>query len=471
MSRLFGQELRVINMGLESFAWNLERESVPVLQVDWKPPLIDDPRLIDLMQRADIAEANAEVVRRVQQGRPILQGVSTAGEAIPGMDKHLILHAGPPIEWKRMCGPMRGAILGGLMLEKLAATPQEAEALITGGEVKFAPCHHHAAVGPMAGVITWSMPVWVVENTAFGNRAYASFNEGLGKVLRYGSFSPEVIERLRWMTSELAPLLQAALERHGLLDLRNLIAQALQMGDECHNRNKAATSLFLRELAPDLAVLPAEREQIARALAFMAGNDHWFLNLSMAASKSVLDAAANVEGSSALVTMARNGTDFGIRLSGCGKAWFVAPANFVEGLYFPGYSAADAAPDLGDSAITETAGLGGFAMAAAPAITLFVGGSPAQAQQYSQKMYEITLAESEVYRIPSLDFRGSPLLIDLLKVCKTGIRPIINTGIAHKEAGVGQIGAGLVHPPDGCFQNAWKAFVQRTGPLGPKPQP
>jgi len=413
--------------------------------------------------KAKIEEANQEAVSRIQRARPTLIDVSIAGEAIPGMKRNMILHAGPPVTWERMCGPMKGAVIGGMILEGLAKNRQDAEALAASGNVLFEPCHHHSSVGPMAGVATWSMPVWVMENRTFGNRAYCTLNEGLGKVLRYGAFSEEVIARLRWMAEDLAPALKKALVRHGPIDMKSMIAQALQMGDEGHNRNRAGTSLFIREIAPDLVMLDESREKIARILAFMHGNDHFFLNLSMPSCKCTVDAAAYVEGSSVVTTMARNGTEFGIRVSGLGDRWFTGPAGMVEGLYLPGFSARDAAPDIGDSVITETAGIGGFAMAAAPAIVKFVGGSARDAIRYTQQMYEITVAENDSYQIPTLDFRGTSTGIDLLKVVETGILPAINTGIAHKEPGIGMVGAGLVHPPENCFHDALEAFAEKYG--------
>jgi hypothetical protein len=379
------------------------------------------------------------------------------------MKKNMILHAGPPVTWERMCGPMRGAVIGGMILEGFARNMQEAEALAASGKVLFDSCHHHSSVGPMAGVVTWSMPVWVLENKTFGNRAYCTLNEGLGKVLRYGAFSEEVIARLRWMAEDLAPALKKALLRHGAIDMKSLIAQALQMGDEGHNRNRAGTSLFIREIAPDLVMLDESREKIAKILTFIHGNDHFFLNLTMPTCKCTVDAAAPIEGCSVVTTMARNGTEFGIRVSGLGDQWFTGPAGMVEGLYLPGFSAKDAAPDIGDSVITETAGIGGFAMAAAPAIVKFVGGSARDAVRYTQQMYEITVAENDTYQIPTLDFRGTPTGIDLLKVVETGILPAINTGIAHKEPGIGMVGAGLVHPPENCFHDALEAFAEKYG--------
>jgi hypothetical protein len=315
----------------------------------------------------------------------------------------------------------------------------------------------------MAGIVTAKMPVWIFENAAFGNRAYATVNEGLGKVLRYGAFSDEVIARLRWIETDLYPVMKKALKRHGPIDMRSVIAQALQMGDEGHNRNRAGTSLIIRELAPTLVQLGEPVERIVRILEFLNANDHFFLNLSMPSCKCALDAARNVKGSSMIVAMARNGTDFGVQVSGLGDRWFTGPASMVEGLYLPGYSAADAAPDIGDSVITETAGIGGFCMAAAPAIVKFVGGAPQDAIAYTTRMYEITLAENGAYQIPALDFRGSPTGVDVRKVVETGILPVVNTGIAHKEPGVGMVGAGLVKPPRNCFRDAVLAFAEAYG--------
>ncbi len=467
INELFRSDLSVVNMGLDGFADDFEREGVGVTRVAWKPPAGGSRKIVDLLSRLDAGlkidmnAANEEAASRILKGKPTLIGIGTALEDVPGMKKNLILHAGPPVTWERMCGPMRGAVIGGLIYEGLAADRAEAEKLAATGGVEFSPCHHHSAVGPMAGVVTASMPVWIMENRTFGNRAYATLNEGLGKVLRYGAFGPEVIEKLRWMETGLAPILKKALVAHGDLDMKNIIAQVLQMGDEGHNRNRAGTSLFIRELAPYLALLDEPREKVAEVFRFLNGNDHFFLNLSMPACKCTVDAAAGIAGSSVIVTMARNGTDFGIRVSGLEDRWFTGPASMVDGLYLPGFSASDAAPDIGDSVITETCGIGGFAMAAAPAIVKFVGGTPEDALNVTRRMYEITVKENDTYQIPALDFRGTPTAIDLVKIEETGILPAINTGIAHREPGVGMVGAGLVKPPQDCFDNALKAFVEK----------
>jgi hypothetical protein len=405
----------------------------------------------------DIEAANREAADRIMQGRPVLVSMGLARDVIPGYHDRLILHAGPPITWDRMCGPQRGAVMGALVHEGLAEDEEEAAALAANGEIDFAPCHHYHSVGPMAGIISPSMPVFVVENKAFGNVAYATQNEGLGKVLRYGAYGPEVYERLRWMENVLYPTLKAAVEAtEAGIDLRALISQALHMGDECHNRNRAGTSLFLRAVTPAVMRTCADQARAAEVFEFIDGNDHFFLNLSMPAGKAMLEPAEGIEGSTLLTVMARNGTDFGIRMAGMPERWFVAPAGMVDGLYLPGFSEQDANPDIGDSTITETAGFGGFAMASAPAIARFVGGTPQDALEATREMYEICFTEHEHFTIPALNFRGTPLGIDVRKVAETGILPRLNTGIAHKEPGIGMVGAGVLRAPEACFAGAFE---------------
>lgn len=406
-----------------------------------------------------IDEANNLAAKRILESQPVLAGVAQASDVIPGMRKNLILHAGPPIAWGRMSGPLRGAVIGGLIFEGLAKDEHGAVAMVERGDVQFAPCHHHGSVGPMAGVTTASMPVYVIENRAFGNRAYSTLNEGYGKVLRYGAYSEDVLTRLRWLRDVCGPVVGKALERSGGLDMKNLIAQQVQMGDEGHNRNKAGSAMLARLLAPHLARTGARSDDLATVLAYLAENDLAVLNPVMAACKATMDAAHGIETSTVVTCMARNGTDFGIRVSGLGDAWFVAPAEVPIGLFFPGFTQDDANPDIGDSTITETAGIGAFAMAAAPAIVKFVGGTPKLALESTLEMYEITVTENPAFGIPQLDFRGTPTGIDIRKVVKTGITPRINTGIAHRKPGIGQVGAGLVRPPMACFEQAVEAFA------------
>jgi hypothetical protein len=410
----------------------------------------------------DIEQANTTAVNRMMEARPILKGVATARDVIPGMKDNLFLHAGPPIEWGRMSGPLRGAIIGAMLFEGIAKSEAEANSMVERGEVEFDSCHHHGTVGPMAGVTSASMKVYVVENAEHGNKSFSNLNEGYGKVLRYGAYSEDVLKKLHWMNDVLGTALADALAQSSGLDLRALMGEALHMGDEGHNRNKAGSLLYLKLIAPLIAKVVKDGATESEILQFIGDNALSVLNPVMAACKAMTDAAHGVEGSTIVTTMARNGTDFGIRVSGLGeKQWFTAPAEIPVGLFFSGFTQDDANPDIGDSAITETAGIGGFAMATAPAIVTFVGGTPKDAMNATLEMYEITFAESKFFTMPSLDFRGTPTGIDIRKVVELGITPRINTGIAHKNAGVGQVGAGLVRPPLKIFEDALVAFAEK----------
>ena len=410
----------------------------------------------------DIDQANTTAVNRMMEARPILKGVAPARDVIPDMKDNLLLHAGPPIEWGRMSGPLRGAIIGAMLFEGLVSDETEAISMVERGEVEFDSCHHHGAVGPMAGVISASMKVYVVENVEHGNKSFSNLNEGYGKVLRYGAYSEDVLKKLRWMNDVLGSSLADALDQSNGIDMRALIAEALHMGDEGHNRNKAGSLIYLKLISPWIAKVLKDDAMESEVLQFVGDNALSVLNPVMAACKAMTDAAHGVECSTIVTTMARNGTDFGIRVSGLGeKQWFTAPAEIPIGLFFSGFTQDDANPDIGDSAITETAGIGGFAMATAPAIVTFVGGTPKDAMNATLEMYEITFAESKYFTMPSLDFRGTPTGIDLRRVVELGITPRINTGIAHKNAGVGQVGAGLVRPPLKLFEDALVAFAER----------
>lgn len=408
-----------------------------------------------------IDTANREAVERMIDARPVLIGVAIAKDVIPGMHDRLLLHAGPPIEWSAASGPLRGAIIGAALFEGWASDVTTATRMAESGEISLEPCHHHQSVGPMAGVISPSMAVYVVENATHGNLAFSNLNEGYGKVLRYGAFDDEVLTRLKWINREMAPLLRDALAETNGLDIRTLLSEALHMGDEGHNRNKAGSILMLKALAPAIArVAPTERAE-EQVLRFIGDNALGVLNPVMASCKAMADAAHGFEGSTLITAMARNGSEFGIRVSGLGDRWFTAAAPTPSGLYFSGFSAGDANPDIGDSTITETVGIGAFAMAAAPAIVAFVSGTPRDALNATLEMYEITVAEHRHFTIPALDFRGTPTGIDLRKVVELGVTPRINTGIAHREAGIGQIGAGLVRPPVDVFEKALVAYAER----------
>lgn len=451
----------VVNVGADLLADAAAGQAVDVTRVDWQPPMAGTA--------ADLATVAADPLRAAANQRALaavlgvtatLVDVVPASEAL-GLEAGQFLHAGPPIAWERASGPLRGALMGAAALEGLVDDPEDAVALFeSGSSVSLEPCHHRSAVGPMAGVVTPSMWMWVLEDAATGRRTYCSLNEGLGKVLRYGAYGPDVLERLRWMSAVLGPLLQTAVrtvrEESGPVDVTGILTQMLQMGDEAHNRNRAGTLMLLRDLSPSLVGAGDARDpgDVAQVLRFVGGNDHFFLNLAMPACKLALDAARGTTGSTMVVAMARNGTDFGIQTAGTGDEWFTGPAQLADGLFLGDYGPEDANPDIGDSAITETAGIGGFAMATAPAIVRLVGGSVPDALATTRRMHEITLGENPRWSVPVLEFQGTPTGIDVTQVCRTSVLPQINTGMAGRVAGVGQVGAGLVTPPAEIFPKA-----------------
>jgi hypothetical protein len=411
-----------------------------------------------------IETANTEALRRMLAADPVLVDVVPAADAIPSLKERMILHAGPPIEWDRMCGPMRGAVTGIAVFEGWAPDLETAAEMAADGAFEFHPNHHFDAVGPMTGMTTLSQPLMVVENQAFGNRAYCAVNEGLGKVMRFGGNDAEVLDRLRWIRDVLGPAMGKALRSTDGVELKSLVARGLTMGDEMHQRNVACSGLTLRALAAAMAATAEDTRALSTALAFMAGNDQFFLNIAMAMGKAIMDPVRDIDASSVVTAMCRNGTDFGIRVSGTGDTWFTAPVEMPEGLYFPGFTEADANPDMGDSTIVETIGLGGFAMGASPAVAGFVGaGAASDAANFTRTMGEITLGENPEWTIPALDYLGVPTAIDIRLVVETGLVPTINTGIAHREPGVGQVGAGVVRAPMACFTAALRALAEKVG--------
>jgi hypothetical protein len=455
--------MSVVGVGLDLLADAVESQAADVTRVDWRPPLPGcEGDLATVALDASRPDANARALERMLAVQARLVDVVPAREAL-GLEAGQFLHAGPPITWDRASGPLRGALMGGATLEGLVDDPEEATALFaSGAEVTLEPCHHRGAVGPMAGVVTPSMWMFVLEDPHTGARTHCTLNEGLGKVLRYGAYSPDVLTRLRWMGEVLGPLLQRAVRAADPVDVTAILGQMLQMGDEAHNRNRAGTLMFLRDLGPALVTCGADATDVAEVLRFVGGNDHFFLNLAMPACKLALDAARDLPASTMVVAMSRNGTDFGIQVSGTGDEWFTGPAQVADGLYLGDYGPDDANPDIGDSAITETAGLGGFAMATAPAIVRFVGGSVPDALATTRRMREITLGDNPRWSVPVLEFAGVPTGIDVSKVCRTGILPQINTGMAGREAGVGQVGAGLVTPPESIFPAALTRLAELT---------
>ncbi|HET7289040.1 MAG TPA: DUF1116 domain-containing protein [Thermodesulfobacteriota bacterium] len=409
-----------------------------------------------------IGEANSRALERLLAAEPVLMGVGTALSSIPGMTPDTILHAGPPITWSRMCDPMKRAVRGALIFEGLASDDKSAEDLLKSRKIKLSPNHHHDSVGPMTGIISPSMPVIVTKDQTHGRTVYSTFNEGGGKVLWFGSVGEESIRRLRWMKDVFAPVMKKAIAMTGSIPVWSILAQGIQMGDECHNRHAASTNLLLKIIAETLFRLDLPRERALEVYRFIAGNSHFHLNITMTACKLAMDAAHGIEDSTIVTSMSRNGTDFGVRVSGLGDAWFTAPAPYLlDALYNPGYAARDGAPDIGDSSIIETMGLGGFAIAASPSMAAFAGGGVAESISITKKMQLITTLKNPKFGIPALDFEGTPTGIDLRKVVETGILPSINSAVVHKSTGAGQIGAGIVKAPFECFLKAVTAYGKR----------
>ena len=456
---LLATEPVVATAGVGLFADALRDQAVTVTETEWQPPMEGtEADLARVLADPRRAEANATAAQRMTASTASLVGVVQAKDAVH-LERGTFLHAGPPLDWERASGPMKGALIGAVLFEGLADTAEDAERRLADGAFDLEPCHHRDAVGPMAGVVSPSMWLYQLRDEVHDNTSWCSLNEGLGKVLRYGAYNDEVITRLHWMTDVLGPLLQQAVRSTGPIDITAIVAQMLQMGDEGHNRNRAGSLMLLREILPGLITADGSSTDIAEAVRFSGANEHFFLNLGMPACKLATMAAHGIPGSTIVTTMARNGTDFGIRVSGTGDEWFTGPAQTPEGLFLGDYGPEDANPDIGDSAITETGGIGGFAMAAAPAIVKFVGGDVPFALQATQRMYEITETEHPMFQVPILEFRGTPTGIDVTKVARTGILPQINTGMAGAVAGTGQVGAGLVTPPQECFPAALAALA------------
>ncbi|MDR3211232.1 MAG: DUF1116 domain-containing protein [Planctomycetota bacterium] len=469
--------LKVAVIGVDVFDAALAENQTPYVRLDWKPPAGGDTGIVETLFRlatecldasgeSAIDRANQEGFERLRRAQPVVKRILPAHQVIAGMDRHTILHAGPPIAWEDMCGPMRGAFLGAIKYEGLAADDAGATALMEDGKITYGPNHHHGAVGPMTGMISYSMPVFVVENEAFGNQAFSTVNEGIGKVMRFGANDQGVIDNLKWIETVLAPALDQALVKCGGVNLKNIMAQSLAMGDEMHQRNVAASLNFYKALAGDfydaLGGGPAGR----KATEFLAGkNEQFFLNLAMAACKASMDPLRDIPYSTILTAMSRNGVDFGINVSGLEGEWFTAPCLKPQALYFPGFSEEDANPDMGDSAIVECFGIGGFAMGSAPAVVRFVGaGGTADAYRFTESMREITFGLNPDLPIPGMNFTGIPSAIDLRRVVATGILPVINTGVAHRLPGVGQVGAGIVTPPMAIMHQALKSFAAKYLP-------
>ncbi len=416
----------------------------------------------DLPTRIDAA--NAYALEMLLSVEPVFSGVESALDVIPAMTPTTVLHAGPPIGWRRMCDPMKRAVRGALIFEGLARDDSEAEEIILEKRITLSPNHHHDCVGPMTGVISASMPVIVTKDLTTGKTAYSTFNEGGGQVLWFGAFGEETLRRLEWIRDKFAPVIKKVLAKSAGIPVWNVLSQGIQMGDECHNRHGASTNIFLKNIVEPLFSLNISRADAMAVYRFMSANSHFFLNFTMTACKLAMDAAHDIADSTLVTAMSRNGTDFGIRVSGLGDRWFVAKSPYLsDALYNLGYGPKDAAPDIGDSSIIETMGLGGFAIAAAPSMASFAGGGFADAVDITNRMNLITMAKNSRFAIPSLDFQGTPTGIDIRKVVDTAILPSINSAIVHRSTGAGQIGAGIAKAPYECFEKALGAFGKRHG--------
>lgn len=463
---------RVVNIGLASFTDSIETFGGKTVQYDWRPRANGNKRMIrllDALEKHDeqIEAANAQLVKRFIDSQPFLVDVKRAKELIPELntDQKVVLHAGPPITFDKMTGPMKGSVIGAMKFEGWAKDDEDALSQLENGEVSFIPCHHVGAVGPMGGITTKNFPMVVVENRVDGTTGYCIMNEGIGEVLRFGANGPSVIKRLEWMRDVLGPVLAKALQSiEGGLNLNVIVARAIAMGDEFHQRNIAASLVFLKEITPAIMNISHDEKEKTEVIQFLADTDQFFLNIMMAMGKSIVDYARKFKEGCIVTTMTRNGENFGIRIGATGDTWFTAPVNTPVGLYFSGYSKEDGNKDIGDSAITETVGVGGLAMIAAPGVTRFIGLSGLEdARRISEEMSKITVTNNPTWPIPNWDFKGTLLGIDIRKVVETGITPIINTGIAHKKAGVGQVGAGTVRAPLACFEKALEAYAKSLG--------
>ena len=469
IDELFSTNINAINVGIDFISEDINKQGAVSTQLDWTPPARGNTELLALLdslndesKRKKIDAANKEAVEKITKSQPILIGYDQAINCVPGMTATTILHAGPPQEWKDMNGPMRGAVTGAIVFEGLASTIEEAEEVAASGKITFSPCHEHQCVGSMAGVTSASMFMHIVKNKTYGNMAYTNLSEQLSKILRFGANDQSVIDRLNWMRDVLGPMLRDAMKLcEDGIDLRLLLSEALHMGDECHNRNVAGTRTLIQVLTPYIVQTDYSIKEKVEVFEFIESSDYFSGPTWMVLCKCAMDAAHGIENSTIVTTLARNGVEFGIRVSGMkGNTWFTGPSQLVVGPMFAGFKPEDSGLDIGDSAITETYGIGGFAMATAPAIVPLVGGTVEEAMNYTKEMLEITTTTNPNVTIPVLNFMGIPTGIDVRKVIETGILPLINTAIAHKEPGIGMIGAGITNPPFEAFEKSLKALEE-----------
>ncbi len=405
--------------------------------------------------------ANHMAFSRMVEANPILLDVRPAINVLPGLSRDTILTSGPPIGWAGYTGGQRDAIIGGAQFEGLAKDRTDAIAKLDRGEIKVAGCHDYGCVGSLAGIYTASMPVFVVENNAAGNIAFCNMYEGSNpRRLNYGVYDEGVHERLLFVQNEVVPVIADAVRHAGGVPLKPIMKRALTMGDELHSRNAAAALIFLRELVPSfLALASSGAERITRAVKAVTDDQYFFLRLSMAAAKATADAARNIERSSVVTAMVFNCKGFAIRVSGLGDTWFNGPYPSVQAKLFEGHNEDEITWMGGESIITETIGLGGFAQAGAPALQNYQGGSYEPMIARNKELYQIVVGENPSLLIPAFGFRGTPTGIDIFKVLETKVLPTMDIGIAGRDGG--QIGAGIVRAPIACFEAAAEAYNKR----------
>lgn len=456
-----------VNIGLPLFAEALQAQDTPVTSVDWRIPGGGDPDLVAALRRlygphaASVDAANAEVVRRLDEGVPKLVDVRTVAEVSPGLPPRALLHCGPAIRYGDACDPLRRSMRAAALAEGWADTPETAGALLAGGEVALESANDHGMVVPMATVVGPGQPAYVIEDAEGGTTAYAPVSQGPGEVAWFGMETPAAVARLRFLRDVARPVLAEVLRRSGPVDIMGLATQGVAMGDDLHVRTQAATNLLIRHWLPHLAAveLPG-RVELAR---FLSENHLFFLTLAMGAARALSEWAQSVEGSSVAINMSRNGTSFGIRLPG-NPGWYLADAPQVgHALYYPGQGPETSAPDIGDSAILELIGLGGSAAAGSPSVAQFAGGTMRDAFALTDRMGLITVGRSSRLKLPTLDMLGTPLGLDARKAAELSITPSITTGILHASAGTGQVGAGIAEAPLRCFTAAVLDLDARLG--------
>jgi len=417
---------------------------------------------VSMEVRNRIDQANLKAVTKIIESDPVWVDVCPAIEVVPGMEKCKVFYGGTVISWERMERQQQNAVVGAIIYEGLANSPDEATQMVLDGIVSLDCNHNHAAVNPVTGVMSASMPVFVVEDRAHGNRGFCVPFEGPSpRRLAMGNFDSTIFENLKWIQKTLAPVLRATVKQARGIRLKPIIAQALMMGDELHNRNIAATCFLVRYIAPIMCQAGLSTKQVSQVLQFLEQSNNFFLSLGMPAAKVAADSAHGIKYSTLVTAITRNGVEFGIRVSGLGSKWFTGPVQPVSERYFTGYSAKDAGNGMGDSPIMETVGLGGFALAASPRMALAAGSTPEQGIAWSEQMKLITVTTNKEFKLPWVEFGGTPTGIDIRKVVESGVLPIIDSAIIQHEGGL--IGAGIFKPSMECFRKALQATAKAVG--------